>query len=144
MADYNVTLELYQGIDFAGAYFFFNPDPSGFGNPNNLVPRNFTNYNARMMVRLANNAQSPLILSLTSSPAAGLSFVSGTTSPGPAAPAYPNGVQINITKAQTLAIANNYPGETQFAYDLMADNLGSGTTELLMCGPLILQSTVTR
>lgn len=144
MADLVQTIEIYQGVDFQSAWGFYNPDPSGNGDPINLVPRNFTNYNFRMMVRLAPNATSPLILSFTSSPSAGLLGVIIPIVPGPPTPTAVNGVQLTISRAQSLVTASTYPNQQQFYYDLLADNLGSSTTELLMQGAFIIAPTVTR
>jgi hypothetical protein len=53
-------------------------------------------------------------------------------------------VAITVTRAQSLTIATTYPLQRQFAYDLMADNTFTGTTELLLCGAFFVVPTVSR
>jgi hypothetical protein len=130
------NLEVYAGVDFSRAEGFFNPDPSGFGNPLNLVPYNFTNFNARMNIRLGPSTTDALVAALTNP--TNLAFVVVSVNPGPATPTNPNGIQITIPKALSLSWQTTYPQGFTGVYNLYADNLGSGTTQLLMSGPFIL------
>jgi len=133
------NLEVYAGADFQRSEGFFNPDPSGFGNPLNLVPYNFTNFNARLNIRLGPDDTTQLVAALVNP--TNLAFVIVSVSPGPTTPTNPNGIQITIPKALSLSWQSTYPRGFTGNYWLFADNLGSGTSQLMMSGPFILVPT---
>jgi hypothetical protein len=100
----------------------------------------FTGATARMMVRLERDPASTQLLSLTIG--SGLEWVSDTFTGGPDAPAVDNGIQVTITRAQSLAMNGGVPFVGGY-YDLLVDNAG-GTTTHLMAGQFDLMPTVTR
>jgi len=135
----NTRLEALQGVDFSETFLYFSPPASGSKDVNDLVPVDFTNATARMMVRPTSDATTTQLLSLTIG--AGLAWVAGTTTPGPAAPAYNNGVTITITRAQLLAV-NAGVAITAY-YDLLVD-WASGETSILARGTFNIAATATR
>jgi hypothetical protein len=135
----NVRLECLQGIDFSETFLFFNAPASGSKEVNDLVPVDFTGATARMMVKPTSDATGTALFSLTIG--SGLTWTSGTTTPGPAAPAYNNGVIVTITKA--LSLAANGGRATLAYYDLLVD-WSNGTSALLARGTFNLAATGTR
>jgi hypothetical protein len=133
------TLQVYQGIDYMQEFVFFGRPDSGSTEVRDLVPFDLTGAALRMRVRLEEDPASTSLLALSSG--AGLTLISDTFSPGPAMPAAPNGVRIQITRAQSLAMNG---GEVFHGYyDVIADQ-ADGTSMLLLCGAFQLQTTVTR
>ena len=93
-----------------------------------------------MTVRVLDDPSATSLLSLTTG--AGLTLVTQTFSPGPPLPSAPNGIQIVITKAQSLAMNGGVPQLGGY-YDVFLDQ-PSGTSLLLMAGAFDLAATVTR
>lgn len=94
-----LKLEVLQNETFSTQILYFNPPASGT-DPSDEVPVDFTGATAVMTVRKAQNADADEILWL-GEPMYGLTFVSGTFQGGPPVPAYHNGIQIDITAAQS-------------------------------------------
>jgi hypothetical protein len=131
------TFEVEQGSDLTIPFYFFDPDPSGRGDPTQQVPENFTSCTAKMTIRQSQNVGSALILTLTS-PSGGIAFVEGTFAGGPPVPTNPNGVAVTITAAQSEAMN---PGS--FWYDLFI-TFPDTTRKIYLSGPLVVSATVTR
>lgn len=130
----------YQGVDLDLEFLFFGEPANGSTDVQDEVPLDLTGATARMMIRQTGEPGSPLLQSLTTG--AGLTLVSGTFTPGPPMPSVPNGVRIQITRAQSLAM-NGGVGIREAYYDLLFDMPG-GTTILALAGVFNLLSTVTR
>ena len=137
-----VKLQCWQGVDLSESFVFFVLPASGSTDPQDLVAMNFTGAAARMNIRLSADPAATSLLSLTSSPAAGLTFIADTFTPGPATPAFNNGIKIVITKAQSLTL-NSGVAVSNCYYDLLVDN-ADGTTTLLLAGQFDLLPTVSR
>lgn len=136
----SVRLECLQGVDFSETFLFFNAPASGSKEVTDLVPLDFTNATGlRMMVKPTSDAAGTAVLSLTLG--SGLSLTAATITPGPAVPAYNNGVVITITKAQSLS-ANGGKAIAAY-YDLLVD-WADGTTAILLRGSFNLAATGTR
>jgi hypothetical protein len=132
----NQRLDALQGADFSETFLFFNPPSSGSKDVSDLVPVDFTGATARMMVKPTSDSTAVAILSLAIG--TGLEWTAATTTPGPALPAYNNGLVVTITKAQLLAAAAG-----TFYYDLLVD-WASGTTAILARGTFTIEATATR
>lgn len=136
----NQKIEVFQGVDFSETFLFFNPPASGSKDPTDLVPLNFTNATAaRMMVKPSSDASATALISLTLG--SGLDFTVGTITPGPATPAYNNGIIITVDQATSLA-ANGTAAFIGY-YDLLVD-WADGTTSMLARGTFTLAATATR
>ena len=133
-------LQCYQGVDLVETRLFFIPPSSGSTDLQNLEAMDFTGCTARMMIRLDRDPAATQLLSLTTG--AGLDWVSQTFTGGPSAPAFDNGIEITITRAQSLAMNGGVPLVGAY-YDLLVDAPG-GTTVHLMAGQFDLMATVTR
>ena len=137
------TLAIDQGADKTWPIYFFSPDPLGSGDLSLAAPLNLSGKNARLMIRVAQDYSSALILSLLNTGASpGLVFATGT-SPGLPALATilnPNGIKITITKAQSLVMLASQTGY----YDMFFDDIASGISDLYMQGPFLVNATVTR
>lgn len=136
----NEKIECLQGVDLHLTYLFFNPDPNGSKDPQDLVPVDFTTATgARLMVKPSPDASATAIISLTIG--AGLSWTAGTITPGPATPGYNNGIRIFIDRATSLAA--NSGVAIQAYYDLLCD-WSIGETSILARGTFLLAPTATR
>jgi hypothetical protein len=93
-----------------------------------------------MNIRVQQDPASTSLQALTTG--SGLTFVAGTFTPGPPTPGVNNGIQIVITKVQSLAMNGGVPIQNAY-YDLLVDQPG-GLTILLMAGQFDLAATVTR
>lgn len=135
----------WQGVDFTHRQAFFADGGVPDGDVQNLVPVDFTGAVARMNVRLSNDPSATSVLTLSGTAggsSSGLTFVKDTFSPGPPTPSVYNGVEVSITRAQSLSMNGGVPFKGGY-YDILVDKL-DGTTELLICGEFELRSTVTR
>lgn len=135
----NTKIEALQGVDLSETFLYFNPPASGSKDVNDLVPVDFTGATARMMVKPTSDATATALLSLTIG--SGLAWTAGTITPGPAVPAYNNGIIITITRAQLLAM--NAGVAIVAYYDLLVD-WANGTTAILARGTFNLAATATR
>jgi hypothetical protein len=93
-----------------------------------------------MTIRLERDPEAEETLSLSIGD--GLEWVTDTFDGGPEEPAADNGIEITITRAQSLAMNDEKPFSGGY-YDLLVDN-PDGTTTLLMAGQFDLLPTVTR
>ena len=101
MAWSDVKIEVAQNESYGRQLGFFNPPVTG-NDPKDEVAVDFTGATAVLSVRKAQNDTSTELLHLTSSPAAGLTFVAVGGGPaGAPVPPYNNGIQITITPAQS-------------------------------------------
>jgi hypothetical protein len=132
-------IQCYQGVDLEETRAFFDQPASGT-DLQNSVPVDFTGATARMMVRLERDPASTQVLSLTVG--AGLEWVTETFTGGPALPSAANGIELTITRVQSLAMNGGVPFVGGY-YDLLVDTAG-GTTIHLMAGQFDLMPTVTR
>ncbi len=138
----NTKIEILQGVDFSQTFLFFSPPADGSRDPADLVPLSFAGASAaRLMVKPSSDASATAILSLTIGGSSGLAWTSGTVVPGPAVPAYYNGIIITVTKAASLA-ANGAVAISAY-YDLLVD-WADGSTTCLMRGTFNLAPTCTR
>lgn len=135
----NQKIEVLQGVDAHETFLFFDPPASGSKDPTARVPRDFSGATARLMVKPTADGSATSLLSLTIG--AGLSWVSGTTTPGPAVPSYSNGIAIWVTRAQSLAANAGKPISAY--YDLLVD-WPTGETSCLARGTFNLVGTASR
>lgn len=133
-------IQCYQGVDLAETRLFFTPPESGSTDLQDLEPMDFTGATARMMVRLEGDPTAELVLSLETG--SGLEWVAQTFTGGPDTPEADNGIEITITREQSLDMNDGVPFVGGY-YDLLAD-LPGGTTVHLMAGQFDLMATVTR
>lgn len=135
----NTKIEVLQGVDFRESWVFFNPPTNGSKDPADLVPIDFSDCWARLQVKPSPDATATALISLEIG--SGLEWASGTITPGPAAPAYNNGIDIWITRAISLA-ANSGVAISAY-YDLLVD-WPTGETSILARGTFNLVGTATR
>jgi hypothetical protein len=147
MAEFDTKIEVIQGADYSEGFVFLNASPTGGGDPTTLVPWDLTGCTARMMVRPSPDPQGTCYLSLaggagvSAGSPTGLAFFPGTTTPGPAIPAYNNSVRVTIVKAASLAMNAGRP--TVAYYDLFVD-FPDGTSQQMLRGTFQLSGSATR
>lgn len=134
-----LKLEVLQNESFSTQILFFTPPVAGT-DPSDEVPVNFTGATASMSVRKAQDVNAASLLSLGSGGApGGLTFVAGTFQGGPPVPAYNNGIQIDITAAQSAAME----GGANWYWDLLV-TWASGSKTYVARGQFQVTKTAAR
>lgn len=115
-------LRVEQGSTFQQKTIFLDNPPNTYpgspnlGNPTAWIPQDLTGVTAKMTIAQSQSPTGLVLLSLTSSPVAGITMISETIIPGPPQPSAPDGYMLTITSAQSTGIP---PGV--YYYDLYLD-----------------------